>query len=193
MKQTLDLKSFSIDLGLEGESSPHPPSNLEEKIKVGKDWIELEPYGLTASADATRPVMLFKSKKGEEILPVWLSPLDAGIAITQHQVKSPSLSPHDLTLKILQSLGVHLESCVFTEVKGHHQYVQLNFSGSRKLKYISARADQAISFSLQAKAKFFCGKNYIKDSRVLNAEMSVVLQDLRDNPSSGKNRHPYLN
>ncbi|MGE0764358.1 MAG: bifunctional nuclease domain-containing protein [Bdellovibrionales bacterium] len=166
---------------------------LDVELKATAEWLELEPYGVTTSADSARPVMLFKAIGGEEVLPVWLSPIDAGIAITQHNVKLAGLSPHDLTSKVLESLNVHLDTCLFTEVKGHHQYVELHFSGSRRLKSIVARADQAISFSLHAKARFYARREYIQASRVMNAEMVGNERDLKLNPKAGKNRHPYLN
>ena len=166
---------------------------LDLNLKPISEWLELEPYGVTTSADSTRPMMLFKVIGQEDILPVWLSPIDAGIAITQHHVKNAGISPHDLTIKVLEELKVQLDCCVFTEVRGHHQYVELQFSGSRSLKKISARADQAISFSLQAKARFYCRREYIQASRVMNAEMAGNQRDLQLNPKTGKNRHPYLN
>lgn len=168
---------------------------LEVKIKTnpkGELW-EMEPYGVTASADGSRPVMLFRHLGGDEVLPVQLSPIDAGIAVTQHHAMGTTASPHDLTIKVMQGLGVHLEKCVFSEVKGHHQFVELHFKGSRKLKMISARADQAISFSLQARARFFCRPEYIQESKILSEEMAVRAKDLKLNPKVGKNPHPYLN
>ena len=162
-------------------------------LKPISETMELEPYGVTAGADNSRPVMLFKALDSEEVLPVWLSPIEAGVALSQHQAAAPSLSPHDLTLKVMEALGVRLDRCVFTEIRGHHQYVELFFTGSRKLRSVVARADQAISFSLQARARFFCDRKYVNDSKVLNAEMAGVQNDLRLKPGVGRNRHPYLN
>lgn len=163
------------------------------KSKRPSQLWEMEPYGVTASADGTRPVMLFRHMGGDEVLPVQLSPIDAGIAVTQHHAMGTTASPHDLTIKVMLGLGVQLEKCIFTEVKGHHQFVELHFKGSRKLKMISARADQAISFSLQARARFFCHPEYVRESRILNEEMTVRAKDLQLNPKVGKNPHPYLN
>lgn len=166
---------------------------LDLNLKAKSDWLEMEPFAVTASADEMRPVMLFRVVGGEDVLPVWLSPIDAGIALTQHQGRVAPISPHDLSLKVLETLGVRLERCLFSEVKGHHQYVELQFSGSRKLKSLVARADQALSFSLQAKAKFYCRPEYIHESKVVNAEMVGVHNDLKLNPNLSKNRQKYLN
>lgn len=154
--------------------------------------IELEPFGMTAGMDKQRPVMLFREKGGEATLPVWLSPLDAGIALTQHNVQAFAMSPHDVTLKVLDQLGVHVESCRFVEVKGHQQYVELTFKGSRKLlKPMRFRADHAVSFCLQARVKFFCTKEYLETCREVDAAIEKLQMSLK--PSTRRNTHPYLN
>jgi bifunctional DNase/RNase len=155
--------------------------------------IELEPFGMTAALDRTRPVMLFKEKEGEAVLPVWLSPLDAGIAMTQHNVQAFAMSPHDVTLKVLRELGIQIESCWFCEIKGHQQYVEIKFQGSRKLKTMRFRADHAISFCLQARAKFFCSREYLEQCREVDADLMRVQATIKTRPGSTKNRHPYLN
>ena len=113
---------------------------IDSDLRPTDEWIELVPWGVTAGANKSRPVMLFRELNGEATLPVWMSPLDAGIAITQHHVRTAAISPHDLTLNVMTELGVKLEKCFFKEIRGYQQHVELEFSGSRKLKRIEARA-----------------------------------------------------
>jgi hypothetical protein len=165
---------------------------IEAQLKPLSNEIELEPFGLTTGMDGVRPVMLFREKGGEAVLPVWLSPLDAGIALTQHQPQAFMLSPHDITLTIMTKLGLKPETCHFREVKGHHQYVEIFFKGSRKLKTLKARADHAISFCMQAKVKFYCTRGFLEECRQVNAQMAqppkgARLSDLK------RNRQQYMN
>ena len=157
-----------------------------------KEWIEVVPTSVTAGMDPARPVMIFKEKKGEGTLPVWLSPLDAGIAITQDHVKNNATSPHDLASKVFEQLQLTLEKCFFTDIKGHHQYVELHFKGSDRIKTISTRADQAISFCLHQGALFYCTKDYMLRSREQDAHLTKFSSQLKIRPDMGKNRHPYL-
>lgn len=166
---------------------------LTSNLKPTAEWIELVPWGVTAGASQSRPVMLFRDKNSDATLPVWLSPVDAGIAITQHHVKTAAMSPHDLTLNVLTSLGVKLEKCFFQEIKGFQQYVELQFSGSRKLKTLTTRADHAISFCLQAKAQFFCTRGYLNECRDVHAEMEQAEVGVMAKPELTQNKHPYLN
>lgn len=166
---------------------------VQTQLKKASQIIELEPFGVTSGMDGARPVMLFREKDGESILPVWLSPLDAGIALTQHNVKASAISPHDVTLTILKEIGVTVESCHFTELRGHQQYVELEFSGSRKLKTLRFRADHAISFCLQARTRFFCTRSYLQECRDVEASMGKLSEGLNPKLSGRKNTHPYLN
>jgi bifunctional DNase/RNase len=155
--------------------------------------MELEPFGVTSGMDGARPVMLFREKGGEAVLPVWLSPLDAGIALTQHNVKAVAMSPHDVGLNVLRELGVKVKCCRFTELKGNQQYVVIEFTGSRKLKSLRFRADHAISFCLQARTRFFCTRAYLQECRDVEATMEKVSQGIKHKLVGRKNTHPYLN
>ena len=166
---------------------------VERKVKPASETIELEAFGLTSGMDKARPVMLFREKNGEAILPVWLSPLDAGIALTQHNSQAFTMSPHEVTLAALKQLGVSLSECHFTELKGHQQYVDLKFTGSRKLKTMHARADHAISFCLQARSKFYCTRGYLQKCRDIEAEIGQTQVPASQKSDVRRNRNYYLN
>ena len=162
-------------------------------LKSAVDVIELEAFGLTSGMDKDRPVMLFREKNGEAVLPVWLSPLDAGIALTQQNAHTFALSPHDVSLQALRVLGVKPDCVHFTELKGHQQYMEIRFSGSRRLKSLKVRADHAVSFCLQAKAKFFCTRGYLQRCRDLEVEMGQNKTSLNNKSDSPRHRPTYLN
>ena len=156
--------------------------------------VEIFPYGITLSGEASRPIMIFKDENENRTLPVWLSPLDAGITIHQNSVElGYSSSPYSLTWKILKPLEIFLEKCVFTDVKGHHQYVTLHFKGHPKLDTMEARADEAVSFCLSNKTKFFCEADYFEKCRVVDAEMMSVGNKVKQHPQRFTNTHKYLN
>lgn len=166
-----------------------PKSHDIKSSSIKSRWIEMFPYGLTLNPGQARPVMIFKDKSKTEVLPVWMSPVDAGIAVTQNMPTVTDSSPHNLTWKILDPMGVTLEKCFFKEIRGHHQIVDLQFKGSDKLKKIESRAEEALSFCLSSKCRFFTQKDFINKCRNLDAEMLqfAVSQGEAVNP------YPYLN
>lgn len=165
---------------------------IEAQLKSKDQEIELEPFGLTTGMDGARPVMLFREKGGEAVLPVWLSPLDAGIALSQHQPSAFMLSPHEVPIGALKELGVTVRTCYFREVKGNQQYVELKFAGSKKLTVMKARADHAVSFCMQARAKFYCTREYLEQCRQVNAEMDDSAR-LANRSDLKRSRHQYMN
>ncbi len=163
-------------------------TSFNAELESKKDWVEMFPFGLAVGAEHMRPVMIFKDKAKKQVLPVCLSPIDAGIAVSQSAIEADS-SPHDLSWSILKKIGIKLEKCFFKELKGHHQYVELKFTGHKDLECFEARADDAISFCLQAGCRFFATVEYIEKSRVLEGEMLVAGVSRRPEV----NPHPYLN
>jgi bifunctional DNase/RNase len=153
------------------------------------EWIEMFPYGIAVGPGEIRPVMIFKDATEKRVLPIWLSPVDAGIAVSQSEASHVTASPHHLTWKILKPLGVRLEKCFFTEVKGAFQFVRLEFSGSKKLLSLESRADEAISFCLSTQCRFYTKVEFIERCRVLEGEMVSAFGKVKRNQTE----NPYLN
>ena len=128
---------------------------FEAQLHSEKEWVQVFPFGVTLSADQSRPIMIFKDKEEKMTLPVWLSPVDAGISLSQSMNKSVPSSPHNLTAKIMEKVGAELKKCLFVEIKGHNQIVELHFEGHPELKTLTHRADESLSFCLFAQAEFF--------------------------------------
>jgi bifunctional DNase/RNase len=164
---------------------------LDAKLKPASAEIELEPFGVTGGMDKARPVMLFREKGGEAVLPVWLSPVDAGIALSLHNTSAVASSPHEVTLHVLSELGVKPETCHFTELKGHMQYAEVKFTGSKKLKTVKSRADHAVSFCLAAQVKFYCTREFLEKAREVDAEMGQLI--MKSKGEHRRNRQYYLN
>lgn len=165
--------------------------SVQKNLAPVSDWIEIYPYAVTMGVDQARPVMIFKEKNGESVMPVWMSNIDVGIAISQNNNRASGNSPHDVTAKIMQSLSVALEKCVFAEVRGHHQYVDLYFRDN-KLMPLRFRADQAISFCLHEEVPFYCQRSFIAQCKDLNLEMGEVQDFLASHNQSQLKKHPYL-
>lgn len=176
--------------------APVAPIASEQKL----EWIELFPQGISVGSTVGRPVLILKDKHGVEVLPVWMSPLDAGVALADLSHGSVGSSPHSLARRILEALDVVIESCVFDELVGHHQFVQVNFKGNPRLKCLRLRADEAMSFCLQARARFYSTRPYMARCRDMDADLASfehslaegVLPALETEMEIGSKKHPYM-
>ena len=75
-----------------------------KKLQSKDEWVEIFPYGVTIAADDRRPVLIFKDSKEKIVLPVWLSTLDAHMALSGDSEGLRSQSSHGVSLKVLKSL-----------------------------------------------------------------------------------------
>ncbi len=143
------------------------------------DWIEVKPYGLSLGA-MQKPLFLFKEVDGERILPIWMSETDTAVTISQAHSQKDN-STHRVSKDILGQLGWELKSCYFSEIKGPHQYLSLNFGstggskGTEEVKVVEARAEESLSFCLQWDCPFYCDQDFIERSRVSEASIEEAL------------------
>lgn len=156
------------------------------------DLIKLIPYGMQISPDGVSPILILKEEKGEATMPVPLNHLEAGVTITQSNKSGPQMTPHKLTQMMLESLNIQIESCVFTEIKGPHQFVRLNFKNHPYLPFMKVRADEAMSLCLHLNVPFFATAAFMAKSRILTAEIEGVQKGLMANPSILNKNHKYL-
>lgn len=157
-----------------------------------KDLVELFPYGLSLSNDATRPFMIFKDKTGEMALPVPINQLEAGVTLTQSSHSSLPASTHKFSEKLLESLDIKIERCLFVEIKGVHQYVRLYMNGHPQYHSLKFRADEVMSLCLHLKIPVFASKNFINKSKHMSAEIVGLAQGLAENPMLLVKHHTYL-
>ena len=143
-----------------------------------KDLIQLFPYGLSVTTDAMRPFLLLKDESQEYTLPVALSPIEAGVALSQSNRAILQGSPHRFTGELMQSLGIEIKQCVFVEIKGSHQYVRLYMSGHATMNSMKLRADEAMSLCLHLGTPIFATKTFISKSRIMATEVEQSMQNM---------------
>ena len=183
-----------------------PPPALETIVPTpdaNEKWVELFPGGIAVNSGVGRPLLILKDKSGNDVLPVWMNPVDAGVAVAELSENS-GLSPHVVTRKVLEALNLACEACTFVDLVGHHQYVQLLFrpvgDSQAQPMVLRLRADEAMSFCLQAKARFFSTASYMTRCRTIQSELghleeglsSGQLSALRSEMEISSKKNPYM-
>src|SRR5260221_627546 len=102
------------------------------------------PHGLSLGQGSFRPAIIFKDKAEQEILPIWLDPVEANLllAATQQQIKDASA--HKASLKIFEALVVKLESIYFDGVTSSTQMATVTAMQAKKQVEVKVRAAEAI-------------------------------------------------
>jgi bifunctional DNase/RNase len=157
-----------------------------------KDLIELFPFGLSLSNDSTRPFMILKDAKHEMTLPVPINQIEAGVTLTQNANSTPPVTLHKFSEKLLESLSIKLDRCIFVEIKGVHQYVRIYMSGHPQYQSMKFKADEVMSLCFFLKVPIFATTNFINRSKLMSAELINMGQSLKGNPLLLDKHHQYL-
>jgi bifunctional DNase/RNase len=163
----------------------------EENISE-KDLVRLYPFGVQVPTDGTRPLLLLKDEKGDSVMPVALTPLEAGVTITQSANNVATTTPHKLTETILNSLDITIESCIFVEIRAPYQYVVVKFNGHPQITSLKLRADEAMSLCLHLNVPLYATQTYIAKSKVLAAEIEGLAKGIALNPELLKTTQKYI-
>lgn len=161
--------------------------------------IEVFPSGISVSSELGRPVLILRDKSGVEVLPVWMNPLDAGVAMAELS-HGAGTTPHSVARRVMEMMSLRLESCHFVELQGHHQFVELGFRGIDGMKSMRVRADAAMSFCIQAHARFYSTKEYMARCRDLDEDLTKFennlargeLPGLQSELENSSKKHPYV-
>lgn len=164
----------------------------DESINFAEaDLVELLPYGLSLSNDAGLPFMILKDKSGGLTLPVPINQLEAGVALTQSS-QSVESTTHKFAEKLLLSLDIKLERCVFVEIKAVHQYVRIYMKGHSQYQSLKFRADEVMSLCIHLKVPIFATQDFISRSKLMSAEIVGRAQKSMQDPLSLVKTHHYL-
>lgn len=132
------------------------------------DLVELKPYGLSLNNENSRPFLILKDALGEHTLPVAVTQIEAGVTLSQSNQTQIATTPHAFLDKLLQSLDIKIDRCVFIEITGTHQYVRIFMTGHPRYQSIKVRADEAMSLCLHLKVPFYATKSFIQKSKVMS-------------------------
>ncbi|MEK2645579.1 bifunctional nuclease family protein [Bdellovibrio sp. BCCA] len=173
MKDILDLNNLKSQIIFAQQSQ-------EEETFHQSDLVQLFPYGLSVTTDVSRPFLLLKDEAHQYTLPVAVTPIDAGVALSQSNKSILQSSPHKFTSQLMESLGIEIKQAVFVEIRGSHQYLRLYMSGHPQMSSMKLRADEAMSLCLYLNVPLFATKNFIGRSRIMSAEVESGAQKLQN-------------
>ncbi len=169
------LKGLSADF-LFSKAQDENVSFREEEL------IELKPYGMSLNNETTRPFLILKDASGRFILPVGINQLEAGVTLTQSSPSASMGTPHVFSEKLLQSLDITIDKCIFVEIAGHHQFVRIYMTGHPRYQSMKLKAEDAMSLCLHLKVPLFATASFIHRSKVMTAEVSMSAKNILNQP-----------
>lgn len=173
---------------------PRKPMSVKAKQASydKSQWLELTPFGITVHSPNARPILLLKSEDGTETLPVWLSPVSAGMALADLSKEEVAGDPLAVTRKVMNAFGAELVRCDINELIGHHQYAELHFKGNPFLTRLRVRAEDAAAFTLGLGAPFFSTREHMMQCRQIDAQLGDFEKAISVDPELGSKKHPFM-
>lgn len=117
--------------------------------------IEVNVNGIFLTQSQASGIIL-KEKDGDRTLPIVIGEYEAqSIALGLENIKPPRPITHDLTLSMLESCGVAMDSVLITELKNNTYYAVIRLKKKSKYWDVDARPSDAIAMAVRSTIPIF--------------------------------------
>ena len=100
--------------------------------------------------------IILKEQGGERTLPIVIGEYEAqSIALALENLKPPRPITHDLTVNILDMIGVSIESVIISELKDNTYYAIIRLRKEMEIIEIDARPSDAIALAVRLGTSIF--------------------------------------
>ncbi|HEM48855.1 MAG TPA: hypothetical protein ENO27_01460 [Caldithrix sp.] len=117
--------------------------------------IEVRVNGIFLTQSQASGIIL-KEKEGNRTLPIVIGEYEAqSIALALEDLKPPRPITHDLTVNLLESIGVTIESVIISELKENTYYAIIRIQKDMETMEIDARPSDAIALAVRLGTNIF--------------------------------------
>jgi len=144
--------------------------------------------GLTIDPASNTPIVILKSDKDDQAIPIWIGLLEAtSIASTLQDIKFERPMTHDLFKNFTDLLDIKIEKVEVCDLKNNTFYARIHFIYEKGSFSMDARPSDAIALALRFKAPI-----YVDDTIIEKSKMSDSHAEALDNSEKGKKWTEYL-
>jgi bifunctional DNase/RNase len=149
---------------------------------------EVKVSGITIDATSNAPIVILKTIRGEQALPIWIGILEAtAIATELENVRLSRPMTHDLFKNLLDKLKITISRVEVCDLRDNTFYAQIYFSLDNHSYNIDARPSDAIALALRASCPIFVDDKVLQKSGQLDKEPEAL-----DKTEQGKKWKEYL-
>lgn len=155
--------------------------------------IEVRVNGIFLTQSQASGIIL-KEKDGNRTLPIVIGEYEAqSIALALEDLKPPRPITHDLTVNLLESIGVTIESVIISELKENTYYAVIRIQKDLETLEIDARPSDAIALAVRLGTNIFVNETvmdqaaYIPEDRETD-DKNYLFKSATDNLEELKER-----
>ena len=144
--------------------------------------------GLTMDPASNTPIIILKSEKNNQAIPIWIGLLEAtSIASALQNIKYERPMTHDLFKNFTELLDISISKIEVCDLKDNTFYAKIYFISKDGNFEMDARPSDAIALALRFDAPIFVADEIMQKSKMGNGEAEVL-----DTSEEGKKWADYL-
>ena len=144
--------------------------------------------GLTMDPASNTPIIILKSEKDDQAVPIWIGLLEAtSIASTLQDIKYERPMTHDLFKNFSDSLQISIAKVEVCDLKDNTFYARIYFVSKDNTFDMDARPSDAIALALRFNAPI-----YVEDAVMQKSKISGGEAEAMDTSEEGKKWADYL-
>ncbi len=145
--------------------------------------------GLTIDSESNTPIIILKSEKTDQAVPIWIGLLEAtAIASALKGVRFDRPMTHDLFKNLSERLDIVVSKVEVCDIMDNTYYARIHFLTKDDTFSMDARPSDAIAIALRFDAPIFIDEKVIEKSQMSLTEKPEVADDSED----GKKWAEYL-
>jgi bifunctional DNase/RNase len=144
--------------------------------------------GLTMDPASNTPIIILKSEKNNQAIPIWIGLLEAtSIASALQNIKYERPMTHDLFKNFTELLDISISRIEVCDLKDNTFYAKIYFISKDGNFEMDARPSDAIALALRFDAPIFVADEIMQKSKMGDGEAEVL-----DTSEEGKKWADYL-
>ena len=144
--------------------------------------------GLTMDPASNTPIIILKSEKSNQAIPIWIGLLEAtSIASALQNIKYERPMTHDLFKNFTELLDISISKIEVCDLKDNTFYAKIYFISKDGNFEMDARPSDAIALALRFDAPIFVADEIMQKSKMGDGEAEIL-----DTSEEGKKWADYL-
>ncbi len=144
--------------------------------------------GMTMDPASNTPIIILKSEKSDQAIPIWIGLLEAtSIASALQNIKFDRPMTHDLFKNFTEMLNISVSKIEVCDLKENTFYARIYFTSPTGTFDMDARPSDAIALALRYSAPIYVDDRVVEQSKMTDEEAEVV-----DTSEEGKRWAEYL-
>jgi len=149
---------------------------------------EVTIVGMTMDPTSNTPIIILKSVKSDQAIPIWIGLLEAtSIASALRNIKFDRPMTHDLFKDFIETMNLDVSKIEVCDLKNNTFYAKIYFTSEDKNFHMDARPSDAIAIAIRFSAPIYVDDKIIEQSQTFDTDYEMI-----DETEEGKKWAEYL-